>query len=165
MRVSGWVLLLAVGLLPLGCGDRAPLPFQVAGVYVLDRRAFAEALFFERVAEGGGLAAHMPTESERQRFLQDARQTAQGVSLRLDLSENGTFVVRYHFGRERGRLRGAWTRHGGQLTLRTTQDAAGPIQRGAQVQARVDARGLHFGGWPVPHDFTLLRQAPASGAG
>ncbi len=79
--------------------------------------------------------------------------------------EDGTFVVRYHFGKEKGRLLGAWTRRGKRLTLRTTHDAAGPVQRGAEIEAAWEEGALHFEGWPVPHAFTLRRMPNASRSG
>ena len=158
-------VLLAACLLAVGCGNDDAPALEVAGVYVLDRPAYARALVRERVVEGGGVASRTPSEEERERLIAAARKAAESVSLRLDLEEDGTFVVRFHFDKEKGRLLGAWSLRGQRLTLRTTHDAAGPVRRGAEVEAEVDGDGLHFKGWPVPHVFTLRRIPPASRSG
>lgn len=157
--------LLVACLLASGCGEEEVAGPQAPGIYVLDRPAYARALLEERVAQAGGVASRMPSVEERGRLVAAARRAAEGVSLRLDLADDGTFVVRYDFGREKGRLLGAWARRGGRLTLRTTHDAAGPVQRGAEVKAELDEDGIHFEGWPVPHAFTLRRLPSTSHSG
>ena len=156
-RLLGSVLLLAVCLAPTGCGGDPTPELELGGIYVLDRSAYARVLVLERIAEGDGVASRLPTEEERRRLLAEARRTAESISLRLDLGSDKTFIVRYRFGKETGRFLGAWSLHGGRLSLRTTHDAAGPVKSGAQVEADVDEGGIHFKGWPVPHDFTLRR--------
>ena len=127
------------------------------GGYVLDRVAYAKALEHARMPPRADSDPKPDAEARRRRaeLVRASQEAARAVNLRLELDARGGFVVDYRFGKERGRRRGAWTQAGDTLTLRITHDAAGPVQRGAVVTARIVPAGLRLKGWPVPNEFLL----------
>ena len=133
-----------------GCGGPSLSALSPAGTYHLDRVGYALSLWR---AEDAARAEKAPGAGDES--WEAARRAAATVALRLDIRPEGTFVVRYRFGSERGARRGAWRQDGDQVVLQITHDAAGPIQSGAVVTARMTPEGLRFQGWPVPYAFLL----------
>ena len=152
------ILALWVASLPLaGCGGDGGRTPVAPGGYLLDRVAYATALEHARLPPP--TASDPQTDEEarvrRAEVVRASRAAARAVNLRLHLDARGGFVVDYRFGKERGRRRGAWSQAGDLLTLRITHDAAGPVQRGAVVRAKIEPEGLRLSGWPVPNEFLL----------
>ena len=130
---------------------------MAAGGYLLDRVAYAKTLEHARMPPRADSdpKPEVDVRERRADLVRASLEAARAVNLRLELDPRGGFIVDYRFGKGRGRRRGAWTQAGATLTLRITHDAAGPVQRGAVVTARIVPAGLRLKGWPVPNEFLL----------
>ena len=152
-------LLAAVVLSALAAGcadDEEPLPSPV-GVYELDRKAYVRSLL--------GPEPDEPPEDEAARKARraaraEAHARAQGEAARLDvqlaLEADGSFVVRYRFGKEEGRYRGTWMLREERITLVTTDAPSGPLGTATTTTVRYGPDVLHFEASPRP--FVLRRR-------
>ena len=147
------ILAILIGLLGTGCAEDVTPARDPVGLYRIDRTDYAVRLW-----QAGDPARAGKRPAAKDETWEAARKTAAGVTLRADVRADGTFVVSYRFGKERGTGRGAWIQDDDALTMRITHDAAGPVKRGASVTATIEDAGLRFEGWPVPHAFLLRRE-------
>lgn len=146
-------------LLVASCGDGSEPPADLAGTWLLDRDALARTLLDERLDALEPKARKTLTPKRRRSLYQQARATAGESDLRVDVLVDGTFVVRYVFGSEKGARKGTWLATGGQLVLRTTHGASGPLAEPTEVRAVLVDGVLRFPATPaVPHAFSLRRR-------
>lgn len=149
-RVPSRTVYLAALLLAVfaaGCGGEGVDGPSPVGLYALDREAYARAL----------LQGEAPGQ-DRAETVARARQQAAQLDIQLALEADGSFVVRYRFGREEGRYRGTWRHDGGRVTLVTTHAPGGPLGTARTTVARHRPDGLWFDEGAVPRPFVLRRR-------
>lgn len=159
-RTFPWgVLVWAVvaSCLAAGCGgsvDELPSP---VGMYTFDREAYARALVQEAPSPRPQAP---PAEVERHeaQAVAQARREAGLLHMRLALESDGSFVVRFRFGKEEGSYRGTWHREGERVTLVTTATPRGPLGTTTTTVARYRPGGLWFEAGAVPRPFVLRRE-------
>jgi hypothetical protein len=153
-RGGGFALAgLALLLLP-ACGGDPDAGGPLAGTYVLDRVDYVEREVKRATPARGpaqDLAALRREAGER------ARAQAAAMDVQLTLATDGTYRVRYRFGKERGADRGTWTRRGETLLLHTAA-GGGTGSAPPAIRAVHGPDGIRFSDWPVPGPFLLRPQ-------
>ncbi|MDJ0522070.1 MAG: hypothetical protein QNJ90_08360 [Planctomycetota bacterium] len=147
-------------LLVAACGAESDVPAsELVGTWLLDRDRLARTLLAERVDALDAAARKALTAEGRRSLYTESRKVAGESDLRLDVMEDGTFVVRYRFGREQGARKGEWRREDGRLVMRTTETATGPLARPHEVRCTLADGLLVFPATDaVPHAFSLRRR-------
>jgi len=129
------------------CGSDDDGIGDLRGTYALDRAALAGQIAGER-----GIP------------LAEARNLAASSEIRLDLLDDGAFVVRFRYGKEEGRRRGTWRHAGRNVTLRTTHTSTGPLTKPTELVGTYesDPSGRDALRFPAsdagPHPFVLRRR-------
>ena len=146
-------------LLVAACGDGGEGPLDLAGTWLLDRDALAWSLVAERVASMPAETRKALDKQRRRALYAEARSTAGESDLRVDFLADGTFVVRYVFGGDKGARKGIWRGAGREVVLRTTHTAAGPLAEPSEVRGVLTEGVLTFPATAgVPHEFSLRRR-------
>jgi hypothetical protein len=150
-------IVLAAAVLAVGCGDdegRLPSP---VGVYALDRVAYARDLLESDARPVAGTKEGADPKAGTEAAAR-ARREAARLDIRLALEADGSFVVRFRFGKEEGSYRGAWERRDDRITLVTTDAPSGPLGTATTTVARYRSGSLWFEADAVPRPFVLRRQ-------
>ncbi len=141
------------------CGTSEDDVGDLAGTYMLDRDVLAKDFLEDDLRRLDSRERATLLADDRRTRITEARSAAAESDMRMDLTADGGFVVRYRFGAEEGSRGGTWSVKGRQITLRTTKTAEGPLSRPTVVVGQCVQGVLRFdANEDVPHPFTLRRR-------